>query len=137
MKDGDLILKALYLKGSNRELLSDLTYHVTENEVIVIKAGFITDGASTPFGVRNLFPKHGTYSACAVVHDALYHYKGVLPEGWFEGEPMIYSQKRCDQIFKEAMKVLGVSWWRRGTMYNMLRLFGRLSWVRKENQPGR
>lgn len=136
----DLQLIAKKLDGSKWQLVDDLYYHVgskDSEEVIIVKAGFITDGASTPFGVRNLFPKDGTYTPAAAIHDALYRYRGILPFGWYQGLPKEYSRKRCDSIFAEAMQVLGVSWWRRKIMYRALRLFGGFAWHRKENSPGR
>ena len=136
----DLNLMAKKLQGSDCQLIEPLYYHVGNSdsgEVLIIPEGFITDGASTPLGTRNLFPKDGTHTPAAVIHDALYRYRGILPFGWFEGLPKIYSQKRCDQIFLEAMTVLNVAGWRRNLMYIALRLFGWVSFNRKENSPGR
>lgn len=96
------------------KLVEPLEYHVgseNSNEIIKVPAGFITDFASTPWGVRNLFPKDGTYTGAAIIHDFLY-------------QNHTYSRKRCDSIFLEAMKVSGVPAWRRRTMWLALRGFG-------------
>lgn len=47
--------------------------------VILVPAGFITDFASMPFGVRNLFPPIGIYARPAIIHDLLYLVEGDLP----------------------------------------------------------
>ncbi|MBW1976145.1 MAG: DUF1353 domain-containing protein [Deltaproteobacteria bacterium] len=47
----------------------------------------------------------------AVVHDYCYR-TGCL------------SRKKCDQLFSEGMKVLGVPFWKRYVMYWVVRLFG-------------
>lgn len=111
-------LVAKKLTGRTWEIVKAFEYHVGSEgsgEVIKIPVGFITDFASTPRFTWILFPPDGQYSQAAVVHDFLYHIK-------------IYSRKMSDDIFKEAMKVLGVGWWKRGTMYNCVRLFGFFPW---------
>ena len=136
----DLELIAKKRSGSEWELAEPLFYHVgnsESSEVIVIPAGFVTDGASTPFGIRNLLPKDGTYTPAACIHDALYRYKGILPFGWFSGLPKEYNRKCCDEIFAEAMNVLSVPVWKINTMFWALRFFGWASWNRKENKAGR
>lgn len=47
--------------------------------VILVPAGFVTDFASMPFGVRNLFPAVGLYARPAIIHDLLYLIEGDLP----------------------------------------------------------
>lgn len=48
-------------------------------DVILVPAGFVTDFASMPFGVRNLFPALGVYARPAIIHDLLYLIEGDLP----------------------------------------------------------
>ena len=81
--------------------------------------GFITDFASVPRGLWNIFPPDGKYTQAAVLHDFLYSNKGDVPKGKNR------SKKECDQIFMEAMEVLGVPWMKRHLMYRAVRLFGR------------
>ncbi|WP_309628221.1 DUF1353 domain-containing protein [Brevundimonas sp.] len=47
--------------------------------VILVPAGFVTDFASMPFGVRNLFPALGIYARPSIIHDLLYLIEGDLP----------------------------------------------------------
>ena len=134
----DLELIAKKLKHDQWELVDDLQYHVGgpySTEIIIVPKGFVTDMASTPFGIHNILPKDGSWSPASVIHDALYQNRGMLPVGWFSGPEMTYTQADCDGIFKEAMKVLGVSWWQRNLMWSALRLFGWISF--KKNSPGR
>lgn len=47
--------------------------------VILVPAGFVTDFASMPFGVRNLFPPIGIHARPSIIHDLLYLIEGDLP----------------------------------------------------------
>lgn len=114
-------------------LLEALEYRVgagDSDEVIVVPAGFETDFASIPFGLRNLFPPLGPWARPAIVHDFLYGTRGT---GLFEGVRRIsratdYARAEADGIFREAMAVVGVPVWRRGLMYRAVRLGGGLGW---------
>lgn len=101
------------LDGKTAKLIAPLRY-CTEVEaygVITVPKGFVTDYASVPRGLWNLFPPQGKYSAGAVVHD--YLYRRTLLDRAF-----------CDRVFLEAMEGLGVSWFSRHTIYRAVRLFG-------------
>jgi len=87
-------------------------------EVIHIPHGFLTDFASVPRPFWIIFPPDGQYTQSSVLHDFLYHSR-------------LYTRKRSDRIFLEAMKVLKVSWWRRRTIYRAVRMFGWLAWKSK------
>lgn len=111
-------------------LLEPLEYRVgsaDSPEVIIVPAGFETDFASVPFGFRNLFPPMGRWSRAAIVHDHIYQLGGVNA-GICDGEPVSYTRKRADEIFREAMIVLGVPAWRRELMYAAVRLGGGGGW---------
>jgi len=101
-------------------LVEPFEYHVgsyPSNEVIVVPAGFITDFASVPRIFWPIFLPYGRYGKAAVVHDYCYR-------------TGIYSRKRSDQIFLEAMTVLKVKPWRRYVLYFCVRLFSKPSWER-------
>lgn len=90
------------------------TYYVGDegsDDKIKVPKGFETDFASVPRIFWVILPPDGKYSQAAVLHDFLYS-KRLRP------------QKECDNIFLEAMEVLGVSWWKRKIMYRALRMFG-------------
>lgn len=104
------------------ELYEPLEYHVGSEEspeVIAIPRGTRTDFASVPIGFRNLFPKDGEYTPAAIIHDFLYSTRGLHGR---------YTRKRCDEIFIEAMKVVGVGFIRRKLMYRAVRIGGWVAW---------
>ncbi|TSA28619.1 DUF1353 domain-containing protein [bacterium] len=100
-------------------------YHVgseDSNEIIGVPKGFITDGASIPsFAWSIIGGPLGKYAPAAIVHDFCYKYK-------------LYVRLKCDRIFLEAMKVLGVGWWKRGTMYNFVRWFAWINWKKRRKR---
>ena len=57
----------------------------------------------------------------ALVHDFLYH-------------TQTRTRAESDGIFKEAMKVLGVNWFVRGTMFNSVRAFGFIPWNKRAKE---
>ena len=117
---GDVVLKKL--DGRNWEVYQPLEYRVggpESNEVIVVPKGFITDLASVPRVFWVIYPPDGTYTNAAVVHDFLYSVVGVRGR---------YTRKQCDNIFLEAMKVVGVPAWRRWILYSAVRIGGSIAW---------
>ncbi len=100
--------------GCNWVLRSEYCYDVGEegsDDRVIVPIGFVTDFASVPRFLWNIAPKTGKYTGAAVIHDYLY----------WEGKR---SRKECDDIFLEAMTVLGVEKWKRDLMYFALRGFG-------------
>lgn len=105
-------------------------YYIGEegsDEYIDVPKGFVTDFASVPRAFWAIFPPDGKYTQAAVVHDYLYNQKGVVKK-------KNYTRKQCDQIFREAMKVLGVNILTRNTIYRAVRMFGWLYFNRIINQ---
>lgn len=105
------------------EMLSDFKWKLLEpfeyrvgslksNEVIRVPAGFVTDLASIPRLFWGIFPPHGEYAKAAIIHDYLYDHA-------------IKTKKYADDVFFEAMGVLGVASWRKYLIYWAVRLFGR------------
>jgi hypothetical protein len=84
-------------------------------DIITVPVGFETDLASIPRILWWLLPPHGTYGKAGVMHDYLYR-KGLR------------TRKEADDLFYEAMGVLGVANWKRGIMYYAVRLFGSSSY---------
>lgn len=100
--------------GRNWRLVEEFEFWYEDKEerrTIKIPAGFVTDFASVPRLFWNALPPWGKYGKAAVVHDYCYR-TGCL------------SRKKCDQIFLEGMRVLGVPFWKRHVMYWAVRLFG-------------
>lgn len=99
-----------------------IEYHVgspESGEVIIVPEGFVTDFASIPRGLWNIFPPLGPWARAAIVHDYLYSTAGLYGR---------YTRKRCDDIFVEIMKILKVAAWKRTCMYYAVRAFGHLGW---------
>lgn len=104
--------------GRTWKLVRSFTYHVGNRysrDVIRVPVGFTTDFASTPPCIWPLFPPWGKYGKAAVVHDYLYWVK-------------LKTRKEADDIFREAMVILGVSRMKVFLMYWAVRLFGWIAW---------
>ena len=80
-------------------------------EIITVPAGYTTDFASTPKVIQWLIPPTGQYGKAAVIHDYLY-------------STGLYSREKADEIFYEAMLVLGVPKWKAYSMFKAVRMFG-------------
>jgi hypothetical protein len=103
-------------------LLEALEYrvgHAASDELVRVPAGFETDFASIPWGLWNFFPALGPWARPAIVHDWLYATAGLGGR---------YSRARADDIFAEAMAVVGVPRWRRVIMVASVRLGGGRAW---------
>lgn len=83
---------------------------------LLVPAGTRSDFASIP---RLLWPlighPAGNYAQASVMHDELYR-RGA--------EPGALPRARCDELFLEGMRVLGVPWWKRRLMWAGVRLGG-------------
>ena len=98
-------------------------YHVGQypsDEIIKVPVGFVTNFASVPRIFWVIISPVDDHGKAAVTHDYCYsmHY---------------HSRKRSDEIFKEALEVLGVKKWKVFCMYWAVRLFGSPNWVKAEN----
>ena len=114
----DILLVSPLADGKTWVIQKEFTYHVGElgsDNTIRLPVGFQTDFASVPPIFLSLVPRWGKYGKAAIIHDYCY---------W--DQP--YTQKRSDEIFKEAMGVLGVAPWRVLLMYWAVRWFGGWAW---------
>ena len=100
------------------EIQESFVYYTNSGDLIEVPVGFITDFASVPKILWNIFPPTGKYTKAAVIHDYLTTLKGRLPNG------KIYSKKEVDAIFLEAMTVLKVSRVTRYMVWKAVSLFG-------------
>ena len=97
------------------------TYYIGEEgsgEFVTVPEGFVTDFASVPRLFWIILPPDGQYSQAAVLHDYLY-------------SEQIFTRKKSDDIFLEAMTVLKVSWLKRRTMWLSVRMFGWIPWNKR------
>lgn len=105
-------LEVEFVNGKNWLLVKDFQYQdPKEGLTIVVPAGFLTDFASIPRGLWNIFPPTGSWGPAAVIHDFLYR-TAPLP------------RDVADRIFLHGMEELGVSWINRRIIYRGVRIFG-------------
>ncbi|MCH7740131.1 MAG: DUF1353 domain-containing protein [Chloroflexi bacterium] len=125
----DVLLVSPLADGRTWVIQRDFGYDVGEEgsgDTIEVPEGFQTDFASVPSVAWPLIPRWGKYGKAAIVHDFMY---------WDQNK----TRKESDDIFREAMGVLGVASWRRFLMYRAVRLVGGLSWRanRKRREQGK
>jgi hypothetical protein len=77
---------------------------------VIVHVGFRTDFASVPKPFRVFVSTVGLHNGADVIHDYLIDYK-------------IVSRKQADRIFLEALKDLGVGWYKRRKMYMGVRSY--------------
>ena len=110
--------------GRRGKLFRSFIYHIGSkysSNFITVPAGFVTDFASSPFFVWSFIPPWGRYSKAAVVHDYIYQTK-------------CRTRKEADDIFYEAMLVLGVPEWKAKLMYSGVRIFGLIPWILRRGE---
>jgi len=110
--------------GESWELVEPFEYYIDEpdGEKIVVPAGFRTDFASIPrFAWSIIGSPWGKYGKAAVIHDY----------GYFK---TLYTRKKVDRIFLEAMKTLGVGWLKRRTMWLAVRIGAGKIWRKYSQQ---
>lgn len=115
MKKFEDALDVQFIDGKNWKVTEDFYYDTDvaiAQQRIVVEAGFITDFASIPRVLWNILPPTGKYGKAAVVHDKLYRTKGLA------------TRPQADSILLEAMKVCGVGWFTRSTIYAGVRIGG-------------
>jgi len=93
------------------------------NPWMKVPAGFRTDGASIPIGLRWLFPHGGPKFAAAVVHDYLYR----------TGKT---TRKKADEIFYNMMIANGEVEWKAKAMYAGVRAGGWVVWNKRRQENG-
>lgn len=113
-----------FLDGKDFALLREFVYHVgakDSGEEIHVPTWFVTDFASVPRFFWRFVPPVGPYGKAAVIHDYIYRTAGHLG----------YTRLQADQIFLEAMEVLGVKKWKRRAMYRGVRMGGKKAWQKE------
>ena len=119
-------LEVEYIDGRRWKVTAEFDYHlgdVNGLETVHVPSGFVTDFASIPRLFWNLFPPTGSYGKAAVIHDWLYQ-KRIVRNGCYR----FVERAEADAIFREAMRVLGVSWFTRQSLYLGVRAGGWLTW---------
>ena len=86
--------------------------------VFTVKEGFETDLASIPRVFQSVIPVLGRHRQPAIAHDYCYCGNTDL------------SKKDTDLMFLDAMKSVGVGWFRRWAMYWAVRVGGQGHWAK-------
>lgn len=113
--------------GKDFQFEENIAYHVgseDSEEIILVPEGSVTDWASIPRALRNIITEYKGKKAAAV-HDYLYRTLGLGGK---------YSRKRCDEIFLEALIVLGVPTIQSHILYRGVRLGGWVPWNEVKKQ---
>jgi hypothetical protein len=96
---------------------------------VTVPAGFDTDYASIPRALWSIYPPDGEYTEAAVVHDFLYWQHAVST-----AELRKVTREEADDVFLEALALLGVPLARRRLMYRAVRVGGAGPWAKAERQ---
>ena len=113
-------LKASFLGKHQWKLIRPFIYHSKLGGTIEVPVNFISDGASIPRFAWIVVgsPWSGIFPYAAVIHDWGYHSQTM-------------KRRKVDLIFLEAMRILGVSWWKRKVMFYAVRAGGWIPWRNK------
>ena len=103
--DGLGPIKLLELGPASWQLLEPFVYVTSTAHVITVPAGFVTDGASSPFHIL-IRRWNGHYSTAVLLHDWLYK---CLRLG--TPDPAAPIRKEADAILFEGMAKCGVNFW--------------------------
>lgn len=91
---------------------------------IIVPAGFITDGTSSPWYFHWLIPAFGKHSNASYLHDACYKLvrENKMP------------RRLADWVMLEACTVLKIPAWKRYLIFYCLRCFGWMAVIKKLKQ---
>lgn len=101
--------------GINWFLLDDFLYYSDLLGTISVVKGFITDFASVPRPLWNVYPPWGKYGCAAIVHDWLY---------WTQTT----TREIADAVLGEAMICSGCDKVTEADIYAAVALFGEFAW---------
>ena len=101
--------------GANWFLLEDFLYVSDDANVVAVPAGFITDFASTPRPIWNIYPPWGVYGPAAILHDWAYWDQKASRDG-------------ADALLLQAMHALGVDAVTCKAIYEAVALAGQFAW---------
>lgn len=103
----------------------------SEEDLITVPPGFVTDLASIPRWAWTLLPPDGPWVKAAVIHDFLYRTHGT---GVWKGHPVSitrslpYTRAEADGILREAMADRGVDAFARNIIWAAVRVGGSAGW---------
>ena len=101
--------------GRNFRLVHGIGFWTPRTGLVSVPGGFVTDLASVPRIFWSILPPFGKYDDAAVIHDWLYR-------------THLFPRAVADATLLHGMKVKGVSFWARWTIWAAVRLFGGFAW---------
>ncbi len=101
------------------DLEGNFRYITLAGVTILVPKGFVTDLASVPRFAAGIIPPDGPWVMAAIIHDYLYATQGLAG---------VFTRSQADDIFREAMKDLGVNKVRRNVIYAAVRVGGGRGW---------
>jgi len=123
----DSTLVVEYIDGIVWKLTKKVSYFIDENTVVMIPEGFMTDFASIPQVLWNIWPPTGgMYGKAALVHDYLYRTAQVLDVKTNTKQNI--TRSFADSVFLQAMKELNIPWYTRYSLYSGVRFGGWQTW---------
>lgn len=94
---------------------------------IVVPVGFVTDGASVPRILWNLYPPFdGDYDAAAVLHDYAYQHSVALA----------LTRSQADSLLRDGMVATNTAARKRWAIYWGVRLGGKFAWAEDRKKQG-
>lgn len=84
---------------------------IVDGTQYIIPTGFETDLASTDWPVTLFVPRWGRYGVGSIVHDFCYR-------------TQLFDRKKCDDVFREIMKLYNTRKWEEVAIYYSVRLLG-------------
>jgi hypothetical protein len=118
-------LQLLNTRASGLYRVEEIVEYKSNDTLIVVPVGFITDLASIPKILPALMMKN-TIQPAAIIHDYLYA-RPNLPRHPF---PHMFSRKEADKIFFYGMLLAGTGRTRAKIYYTAVRMFGWKAWNR-------
>lgn len=91
------------IDGHNIVLFQDVTYIAKNGTVYILPKFAISDGASTPQAIWNIYPPFGLYWKAAILHDCAYRNTLLLADRTRAN----LSFEASNYLLKEAMQISG------------------------------
>lgn len=137
---GQILVK--YLEPRLWQLLQRFSYICANGAAITVPRGFVFDFASIPKLFWFALHPTGALAFASVIHDWLYANKWIRQGGQrylrapsgkelcsrWNFAPRPVSRDEADDIFLDAMKDSGVSWWKRNAAYIAVQVGGNHAW---------
>lgn len=129
------IVEPIIERGRNYRLMNNVSY-TWENKRILIKSGYVFDGASVPAILRWFIgPMDPRVVASSLLHDSLYTNPDLIGVGnYFENNkivPRTFTKKEADRLFRDANEANGMDSLRTTLAYWAVSLFGKGNFKRE------